>query len=380
MMKKYRIIYLLVLCGIMLCSCGKKDLPDEDFIDFARDIEKQMRNGDDISIVNAFDYDEFEKRVLANVDIPKKEKNRASDFIKENINPAMSILEMVMNSADFRFIKFYRKGNEPHVIFRIYFNGGVSLEDWVLGVKDGQILIYDAFAIVSGISWSEDCRQKLCNHLGIFTEEILTINKLIDANYLIANGEYSAADSMLYWIMPQMQENLYARTMELNLSSMSKSYEDMIKLTDDFEKTFPQEKRICVFYLMQSSIQHGLADETSEQIYTLIKLIGDDPIYYVYQAWAFQQANANNYALQMLDSAIHYIPHVFDLYLNKLDVYYFADNYRAFVDMLYQIDTLFSPEDEDVTFFRENYELLNRYEPFNKWVQSKEDTNKLVNK
>ena len=108
-------------------------------------------------------------------------------------------------------------------------------------------------------------------------------------------------------------------------------------------------------------------------------MVGDEPIYYVYQAWAFQQANADIYALQMLDSAIAYIPHVFDFYLNKLDVYYFDYNYQACVDLLYKIDTLFAPEEEDVTFFKTNYEQLNEYEPFNEWIQSKDERNKSIN-
>jgi hypothetical protein len=360
-----------------LCSsCGRKDLPDQDFIDFALNVVQQIKYENEIPIINAFDYNEFEKRVLNGVDIPKKDRDRASEFIKENTGPAKSILESVVNGADFHFVKFYRKDNEPHLIFRTYLNGGVSLEDWLLGVKDDQIVIYDAFAIVSGINWSDDCRQKLCNYLGLYTEEVVNINKLIDINYLISNDGYEEADSLLYWVMPQMQQNMYARTIELNLSSLNKPYEKLQTLADEFIKTFPDEKRICTFYLMQGSIQYGLVDETIKHIYTLIDLTGDDPIYYLYQSWAFQQANANHYALQTLDSAIHYMPHIFDLYLNKLNIYYSDYNYQECVKLLYQIDSVFMPVDEDINFFRLNYSRLNEYKPFNKWIEEKEKTSK----
>ena len=374
-MEKYKLFCLFILFVVGLSSCREKELSDEDFINFARNIEKQMSNENEIPIITAFDYDEFEKRVLAGVDIPKKEKYKVSDFIRENVNPAMSILEMVMNGANFHFVNFYRKNNEPHIVFRTYFNGGVSLEEWVLGVKNGQIFIYDAFVIVSGIHWSDDCRQKLYNYLGIFTEEVMTINQLIEVNYLISNDNYAMADSLLYWIMPQMQNNMYARTIEMNLASLSKPYQNMQMLASEFEKTFPKEQRISVFYLMQSSIRHGLIDETTQHIYKLIDLLGDDPIYYVYQAWSFQQANVVQYALQMLDSAVHYMPYIFDLYLNKMDVYYSDSNYQACVDLLYQIDSLYVSHEEDVEFFQTNYTQLNQYEPFQIWKQSKGKTN-----
>ena len=371
-MKKYKLFNLLIVCIIALGSCGVKDLADQDFIDFALNVENQIMNYENENpIVNAFDYEEFERRVLEGIDISKKEKNRASEFIREQTKPATSILEAVMNGADFRFVKFYRKNDEPHVVFRTYFNGWMSLEDWTLGVKKGQIFIYDAFVIVSGINWSDECRQKLCNYLGIFSDEVLNINKLIEVKYLISNENYAAADSLLYWIMPQMRNNLYARTMELNLYWQSKPYEEVQMLAKEFVKTFPNEKSISAFYLMKSSIQHGLADETMKHIYTLIDLTGDDPVYYLYQSEAYQYANATTHALQMLDSAIRYMPHVIDLYSRKLDIYYSNQNYQACVDLLYQIDSLCVLEDEDATFFQTNYSKLNEYAPFEEWVRGK---------
>jgi hypothetical protein len=171
--------------------------------------------------------------------------------------------------------------------------------------------------------------------------------------------------------MPQMQNNLYARTMELNLYWQSKPYEEIQMLAKNFIKTFPNEKRISAFYLMKSSIQHGLADETMKHIYTLIDLIGDDPVYYLYQSESFQYANANAHALQMLDSAICYMPYVIDLYSKKLDIYYSNLDYQACVHILHQIDTLCVLEDEDLTFFQTNYPKLNEYAPFNEWLRSK---------
>jgi hypothetical protein len=355
----------------LFSSCQEEDLPDQDFIDFAKKIEQQLHYENESPIANAFDYEEFERRVFVGLDIPKKEKQRAAEFIKNNINPAKTTLEAVRQGAHFHFVKFYRKNNEPHLIFRTYFEGGVSLEDWLLGVKDGKIVVYDAFLIVSGINWSDNCRHKLCNYLELYTDEVMNINKLININYLIAEENYAAADSLLYWIIPQMQENMYARTMEMNLSSLSKSYENMQALANEFAKTFPDEKRISIFYLMQSSIQHGLPNETIKHIYSLIDWVGDDPVYYLFQSWSFQHANAKDEALSVLDSAIRYMPYIFDLYVDKLDIYYSDYNYQECVKLLYQIDTRFVPKEEDVSFFKTKYPLLTEYEPFSQWLETK---------
>lgn len=370
-MNAIKITCTLVLCCFLFYSCKEKDLPDQDFIDFAQKVEQQIQYENGSPIANAFDYEEFEKRLLVGLDIPKKEKQRATEFIRNNINPAKTTLEAVRNGAHFHFVKFYRKNNEPHLIFRTYFEGGVSLEDWLLGVKDGKIVIYDAFLIVSGINWSDNCRHKLCNYLELYTDEVTNINELININYHIADGNYATADSLLYWIIPQMQENMYARTMEMHLSSLSKSYENMQALADEFAKTFPDEQRISTFYLLQSSIQHGLPNETIKHIYTLIDWVGDDPIYYLFQSWSFQHANENDNALSVLDSAIRYMPYIFDLYVDKLDIYYFDYNYQECVKLLYQIDTRFVSKEEDASFFKTKYPLLTEYKPFNQWLETK---------
>lgn len=375
-LKKYFVLF--VLCCIAFASCKQKDLQDEDFIDFATEIEKQMTCENAISAINAFDYEEFEKRVLTGMSISNDEKKRISELIQNMDNPIAMTLEEVKNGANFRFVKFYRKNNEPHIVFRIYFNGVVSVEDWIIGVEKGQIRILDAFLVISGIYWSDNYRQQLYNRLNIFTDEVINTNKLIDVNYLISIEEYQKADSLLYWLLPQMQDNLYARTLELRLASFTDKHEDMKILAEQFNQSFPDEKRIKTYYLMQNSIQQGIVDETINNIHTLIDLIGDDPIYYLYQAWAFQSANSPKHALESLDSAIYYIPGNIDLYINKMDIYYYDYDYENCMNMLYLIDALFSHSGNDVAFFSENYPLLQGYKPFNDWVESRKNNKEIA--
>ena len=369
-MKTIKYFFFFVLC-IVLTSCKEKDLPDEDFIDFANTIVQQLAFDDATPAINAFDYDEFEKRILANMNLSSEEKKQASDFIRNAENPITSLLESVRNGADIRFTKFYRKDAEPHIIFRIYSNGMVSIADWTLGVKKGEVRIFDAFLVELGIYWSDDYRQRLYNHLQIYTDEVININKLIETNYLISKEEYQQADSLLYWLMPQMQDNLYARTMELRLASFDKKYDDVQTMTEQFDKSFPQHKATSTYYLMQSAIQQGIVDETIQHIYTLIDSLGDDPIYYLYQAWAFQSSNSFKFALEYMDSVMLYIPGNIGLYLNKMDIYYYDSDYENCVNLLYHIDSLFSRSDNDVIFFSESYPLLKEYKPFIEWTESR---------
>ena len=369
-MKVIRYFTFLILC-VTFISCKEKDLPDETFIDFAKKVEQQMVYGNATSAINAFDYDEIEKRITEGMNLSEKEKKQAAAFIRNLENPINLIVEKVKNGADFRFIKFYRKDNEPHIVFRIYYNGEVSMEDWTLGVKDGQVRIFDAFLIVSGIYWSDDYRQQLDHHLQIYTDEVINISKLISVNHLISEGEYEQADSMLYWLMPQMQDNMYARTMELRFASLTAEYAEVQALAEQFDKSFPQAKRTSTYYLMQSTIQQGIVDEAIQHILTLINSLGDDPIYYLYQAWVFQSSNSPKYALESLDSAILYIPNNIDFHLYKMDIYYDNYDYENCVNLLYHLDSLISQDEGDVPFFSESYPKLKEYKPFTEWINNR---------
>lgn len=105
---------------------------------------------------------------------------------------------------------------------------------------------------------------------------------------------------------------------------------------------------------MQSAIQLGLTDKLSQHIDNLTNTLGNDPIYFVYQSWTYQRAGQLEMALQTLDSAIAYMPQVYDLYHNQLDIYYETARYDDFVKLLYRIDTLFAPTGEDVPFLKKH--------------------------
>lgn len=370
-MKKIKIIMLIVGYFSLFVACKEKDLPDQSYIDFAKKIERELSQNNGLSLSMAFDYDMFEKRVFEGMNLSAKEKKEAQRLIRENTNPSKRILDIVYNGGDFYFVKFYRKNGKPHTIFRTYYNGGISLEDWELGVKEKQVRVYDAFAIISGIHWSEDSRQRIYNQLNVFSDETANINTLIEVNYYLSNDDYRTADSIYAQVIPQMKHNMYARTMGLNLASIAKSYEEVQTLAADFSNIFPDEDRISAFYLMQSAIHHGLIEESIAHIKELIAIVGDDPIYYVYQSWAFQQANENQFALESLDSAITYLPSIFDLYINKLDLYYDMKNYSECIHWLYRIDSLFEPNEEDAAFIKIHYPDLLHEKKFAEWEEKK---------
>lgn len=377
MRKQIIFIICCMLLANMFYACKNKDVSDDKYIEFAKQIEQNIIEGNPEFLNQAFDYQIFYGYVLENMDLNEMQKAEAESYIKNNLRPGNTIVEAVINGADFHFVKFYRdENNQPKLVFRIYFNGGIVIEEWEVKAKKEQIVIQDVFSIVSGIKWSEDYRQRLNNYFNIVTEDVVNINRLIQVNMLVANEDYQIADSLLSYVLPSMQNYLYARVMEMNLASVLKDYEYVKDKANQFVKDFPSEERIAIFYSLQSAIGNGLIEEVNQHIEKLSIIVGNDPIYYVYRSWAFQRVEAYDYALQALDSVIANIPSLFDLYIEKMDIYYIQEQYDQLVKVLQFIDTLFIPNESDIDYFSKRYPKIVQNESFKIWKD--QHTTKIV--
>ncbi|MDR1459808.1 MAG: hypothetical protein LBI60_06310, partial [Bacteroidales bacterium] len=67
------------------------------------------------------------------------------------------------------------------------------------------------------------------------------------------------------------------------------------------------------------------------------------------------------------------------LYMNKLNIYYTDYDYQQCMDLFYRMDSVFVFMDEDFSFFRMSFPLLEDYKPFNSWVEEKEKPDKQKN-
>ncbi len=375
---KLKSTHLLLVCIVCLCGCNKKDLSDEAYITFAKQLEQAVITGNINEITDTFDAEAFFNIITSGMELNEEQLNTARAYIQNNWNPAQLKIYNVHCGSDFRFIKFYRTAQgDPRAIFRTYFNGSIAIEDFELDHQKNIIKVKDAFAVISGIKWSDDFRQQIYNLLGIVNEEVDHVNKLIMVNHAINNEQWAQADSMLFYLLPSMQNYAYARIMELNLACIQYEYDQVHTMANSFLKDFPQYESTATFYLMQSALRNGLVDETNKHIETLIRLLGDDPIYYVYSAWSYQNAEAYDYALQSLDSAINYLPGMFDLYLDKMDIYYTLRQYDELTDILYTLDERFYAGQEDVSYFSKRYPLAGKNEKFAQWIQNRQQTAKI---
>ena len=374
-MKKYKIVFVACFCcSLLLTTCkSNKKFSDQEYLSFIENALKEIYNGYGTLLNESIDYDVFINRIQG--EEKSFNKKELLSFLETNFKPGTIMANYCKDGADIRFIRFYRKHDTAHAVFRTYYNGGISVEDWEFGQKDGQIKINDAYSIVSGNFWSDNWRIKASNKMNIVNDYTILINQLMEINYMISQKEYNQADSAFFWIEQACKNNLYGRTMQLNLASLYKEYEEVNQLTNDFLKVFPNQKCIAEFYLLQSAIKHGFPEKTMQHADYLNQVLGSDPIYFVYLSWTYQHAGLNDKTQQYLDSAIYYMPQVYDFYHNKLEVYYVENKYSDFVKQLGIIDSIFPPTNEDIPFFEKNYPKVAETKEFKIWKENRPKPN-----
>ena len=138
----------------MLCACKQnKSFSDDEYLAFINQLMQDLYQENPHSINQSVNIDAFAERILEKE--PAFDKKKLTQFLQTHFKPGNNMLEFITEGADIRFIRFYRQNDTAHAVFRTYYNGGISVEDWEFGQKDGQITINDAFSVVSGIHWSD---------------------------------------------------------------------------------------------------------------------------------------------------------------------------------------------------------------------------------
>ncbi|MBO4739821.1 MAG: hypothetical protein J5606_09740 [Bacteroidales bacterium] len=371
-MKKH-IIFIVCLLALTTTfhSCKNKDFSDEEYIAFAKNIEKSILEGNADIMNQAFDYKNFNKLVLSDFKLNKQEQEEAETILKNEILPGNLKAEAVKNGGDFMFLKFYRKDKQAFALFRLYYQGGISIEEYELKVVDGAIKIEDVFIVNSGVKWSENYRFEMAVKFNILNEEIANTNKLLIAKSYIENDELDKADSLLLYLLPQEQNNLYARVLDLKLASLLYNYDEFEEYADKFKQNFTTEERIADFFLIHSSMTNGLVEETQNNINNLVRQCGFDPIYYLYMSQVFFNVDAYDFALQTLDSAIVYLPGLFDLYVEKMNIYYALEDYQKLTETILEVDNLFLPMPEDVENYSKHFAKAVKSPYFQEWIEKR---------
>lgn len=155
---------LLIAFVVFFCSCSEtpKPLTKAEAVAFAGEIEKSIKKGESELLDNAFDKDEFIKRL----DLSDNADGKSfSEGIISKINLGSQLTSILNDQDNFNFIKQYEKEGKQHVIFRLYTSkeGSLNYHDYELIKSGDKCKIADAYIYLTGETLAETMHNMYYN-------------------------------------------------------------------------------------------------------------------------------------------------------------------------------------------------------------------------
>ena len=355
--KKLSIIFILFSFLVSGCHHQKQDHSTKDStlvlneqlaLDFAHQIENSVLNENPDFFNKAFDKD-YIKAIIG-------EKNSIvasafdTQFGREAFDNNFRYGDFAVNSiqqgGDVRFIKYYEKNGQHHIIFRIYNDFGLKIDDFVLGVdKHNQVKIQDGFIYNMSTTLTDMVLYDLLYCTMMNTEPDDAANALTKAEDLFNHKKYRQLRSFLDQNKKLLQNYPYYNFLYINtLNETSKNFihelERMQSNGLDIRCRLVHE---LIYYTNM-----GSPDDLQNTILQLMNYTEEDPIYWVFYAKSLANAKQYQDAIAAYENAEKAMPSIWDIWEGKLQCFYKMYDDNNFQNCLSQAKEKFDMTDSEV--------------------------------
>ena len=355
-------LILLLLAVTLFASCKKKQqaettadstlvLNEQLATEFAQKIEMSVLNE-----APDFYNDAFDKQHIREV---RSEANSivASAFdtqfgraaFDNNFRNGDFAVGTVMDGGDFRFLRYYEKDGEHHVIFRIYNDFGLKIDDCILGISDdNKVTIKDAYLYNLSSTFSNVVLHDLLYCTMMNTEADEAARALTTAEELLTDGKYKQLLQHLQANKELIKEFPYYSF--FYIQAINELQTDFIANLEKMKEDGTDDRCILVHKLIYYT-NSGKADAVESVIQQLIDYTGEDPVYWVFYGKAL--ANGGDYAgaLKAYNNAQLAMPAIWDIWNGQLDCHYHLRDKEAFNECLSHAEELFGMSEVEVKEF-----------------------------
>lgn len=339
-MKKYNLIYLSIflIIGLLSFSCKKGGKSDSEKVtldslhitEFAQNIEKNVINGDTIFYVKAFDKKGLKLKLKENSIAFSSLDANFGQFYFDNYFDRISdaAVEAVANGGDFKFVKYYKKGEEHHIVMRTYQDYTVSFFDWIVGIVDNEIKIKEGFIYNQSSTLSNDLIYYLHYHVMEITNPDGATPNLVKANGLLMAGKEREALKLLQKNKSQLKQ--YPTYWQIYIGALYESdNKNFIANLDALKKEGIDDRTINLHKLLYYS-SNGNSKATEQIISKMIDLTGDDPVYLFLYGKSLSIEEDFKNALICYQNLEKAMPLLWDIWCEKLGCYYQLGDTEAF--------------------------------------------------
>lgn len=289
-LKSHCLLLIALVSFFSSCTEAPKPLTKAEAVAFAGEIEKSIKTGESELLDNAFDKDEFIKRLDLMDNADGKD---FSEGIISKINLGSQLTSILNDQDNFNFIKYYEKEGKHHVIFRLYTSkeGSLNYHDYELIKSGDKCKIADAYIYLTGETLAETMHNMYYN---VYKKAMKNnnvdaslggLNNLKEIKDLTNKGKAKEAKEM-YDALPEGLKKTKT-VLLINVFVCSRLTEDVYNTAiQEFKKIYPNEPNMSLMmidgYYLQKDYEKMLG-----AVNALDSQINKDPLldYYRYLSY-----------------------------------------------------------------------------------------------
>lgn len=332
-------VVIVIILSAFISSCNRKGVKGSDKVtldslhvtEFAMQIENAVLQGDTLLYANAFDKEYLKTKLQDNsIAFSSLDASFGKYYFERYFQKiGIAAVAAIDNGGDFKFVNYYVKENEHHIVMRTYDDFSIKIEDWIVHIVDNKIKIKEGFLFNSSTTLSNDLIYYLHYHVMEITNPDGVTPNLVKANGLLLAGKEKEALKILEKNKELLKQ--YPTYWQIYFSCLyeadSKNY--ISKL--DLLKKEGFDERTLLLHKLLFYANTGSSESVRQIVERLITFTGDDPIYLFLYAKALNlEGDYKNGVIcfQNLETAM---PLLWDVWCEKLECYYHlgeVDNFK----------------------------------------------------
>jgi tetratricopeptide (TPR) repeat protein len=301
----------------------------------------------------------FDKKYIQSVisDHPIVYSALNTDFGQQFFNHSFTfgdeVSTAVENGGDFRFVRYYEKNGEHHLLMHLYRDFSLKIFDFVLDTVNSQIKIKDGFLYDLSDTYSNQIRYNVVYGVLQKTNPEGVTSVFMKINQLFKDKKVKEVQKCLKENQTLLQEYPVYQYYRIQ-NSFDVDPKNHIAFLEQLE-TEGLDTRTVLLYKMHYYCNTGKSELLLDVIDKLIDYTGDDPIYLLFYGKSCFVAKKYEEALYCYENAEAGMPLIWDLWFGKLECYTQLKMKKEFDATLALGKELYGMSDEDLKALVKNY-------------------------
>ncbi|MDL2296504.1 hypothetical protein LJC68_06865 [Bacteroidales bacterium OttesenSCG-928-B11] len=249
-------------------------------------------------------------------------------FFESNFRLGDKSLDVINRGGDFRFLKYYEKDGEHHVVFRNYLDYGLKIDDYIVDTVKGKIMIKDGFNYISSTTFVNQVRCNMLFDIMNRTNPEGGTKYFGQIRELLYQRNGREALRILEENRAVMEEYPLYKQYYLQ-SLMQVNPQRYLAQLDEMDGQ-ALDHRSALLYKFLFAVNTGAVVEAEEIAIELIEFTGDDPIYLFMFGVANFHAGDYEAALYCYENALTGMRMIWDIWYGCLQCYRKLDDRENF--------------------------------------------------